>query len=147
MDIAQEKRIDDYWNVDENRSLSDPWTGFTKFTPLKETPSKGFLWSGERLTIIQTTTRPDHIWLEAWTRIGKAAQRKEKQEWAIENPTLDNARQLKGIYFTYLNDQEYQETTKNARRKLETLMAPAMPCKRRNKESAWQRERGSFASQ
>ena len=32
----QEKRIDDYWNVDTNRSLSDSWKGFTKFTLLKE---------------------------------------------------------------------------------------------------------------
>ena len=35
---------------------------------------------------IQTTSRPDHIWLDAWTRIGKAAQWGEKQEWAIEKP-------------------------------------------------------------
>ena len=35
------------------------------------------MWSGERLTEIQTTTRPDRIWPEAWTRIGKAAQKKK----------------------------------------------------------------------
>ena len=86
LDVAQEKRIDDYWNVEENRSLSDPWTSFTRFTLLNETPPKGYMWSGERLTKIQTTSRPDHIWPEAWTRIGKAAQRREKQEWAIEKP-------------------------------------------------------------
>ena len=28
LDVKQEKRIDDYWNVDSNRNLSDPWTGF-----------------------------------------------------------------------------------------------------------------------
>ena len=28
MDVLQEKRIDDYWNVNGNRSLSDSWTGF-----------------------------------------------------------------------------------------------------------------------
>ena len=27
LDVAQGKRIDDYWNVVENRSLSDSWTG------------------------------------------------------------------------------------------------------------------------
>ena len=36
LDVAQEKRIHDCWNVDENRSLSDSWTWFTKFTVLKE---------------------------------------------------------------------------------------------------------------
>ena len=36
--VMQEKRIDDYWNVDANRCLSDSWKGFTKFTLLKELP-------------------------------------------------------------------------------------------------------------
>ena len=36
LDALQEKRIDDYWNVDSNRHLSDSWKGFTKFTLLKE---------------------------------------------------------------------------------------------------------------
>ena len=34
-----------------------------------------------RLTKIQTTSRPDHVWPEVWTKIGKAAQNREKQEW------------------------------------------------------------------
>ena len=40
LDVMQEKRIDDYWNVDSNKHLSDSWKGFTKFTLLKEKPSK-----------------------------------------------------------------------------------------------------------
>ena len=56
LDFAQEKRIDDYWNVQENRSLSDSWTGFTRFTFLNETFPKGYLWSGRRLTTIQTAS-------------------------------------------------------------------------------------------
>ena len=31
LDVAQEKRIDDCWNADGNRNLSDSWTGFTRF--------------------------------------------------------------------------------------------------------------------
>ena len=34
LDVKQEKRIDDYWNIDGSRDLSDPWTGFTQFTPI-----------------------------------------------------------------------------------------------------------------
>ena len=30
LDVKQEKRIDDYWNIDWSRDLSDPWTGFTQ---------------------------------------------------------------------------------------------------------------------
>ena len=32
MDVKQEKRIDDSWNIDGSRDLSDPWTEFTQFT-------------------------------------------------------------------------------------------------------------------
>ena len=41
LDVLQEKRIDDYWNVDSNRNLSDSWRGFTKFTHVQEKPPKG----------------------------------------------------------------------------------------------------------
>ena len=52
LDVMQENVIDDYWNVDENRSLSDSWKGFTKFTLLQEKPLKGYMWSGRWLTKI-----------------------------------------------------------------------------------------------
>ena len=44
------------------------------------------------MTKIQTTTRADYVWPEVWTKIGKATQDREKQEWAKEKPKLDNAR-------------------------------------------------------
>ena len=47
LDVLQEKRIDDCWNVDSSRHLSDSWKGFTKFTLLEEKPPKGYMWSGE----------------------------------------------------------------------------------------------------
>ena len=46
----QESRIDDYWNIDGSRDLSDSWTGFTQFTLLSEKPPEGYMWSGWRLT-------------------------------------------------------------------------------------------------
>ena len=88
------------------------------------------MWSGVRLTKIQTTSRPDHMWPDAWTRIGKAAQRREKQEWAIEKPKLEHARDLRGICSIDPSDEEYKDIIKRARRKLETSKAAAMPCKR-----------------
>ena len=54
---------------------------------------------------------------------------KEKQKWSHEKPQLDNARKLRGIYFIDPEDKEFKETFKNARKKLETPTAPAMPCK------------------
>ena len=50
LDVLQEKRIDDYWNIDGSRDLSDPWTGFTQFTLLEEKGPDGYMWSGGRLT-------------------------------------------------------------------------------------------------
>ena len=38
LDVKQKKRIDDYWNIDGSRDLSDLWTGFTQFTLLDEKP-------------------------------------------------------------------------------------------------------------
>ena len=117
LDVKQERRIDDYWNIDGSRDLSDYWTGFTQFTLLQERPPDGFLWSGERLTKRQVTSRPDHLWTELWTKLGRNAELKEKHKWSHEKPKLDNARKLRGIYFIDTEDKEFKETIKNARKK------------------------------
>ena len=129
LDVKQEKRIDDYWTVDVSRDLSDPWTGFTHFTLLQEKAPDGYMWSGERLTRKQLTSRPDHLWPEFWKSMGNHAKLKEKQKWSHEIPKVDNARRLRGIYFIDREDKELRETIKNARKKLEAPMIPVMPCK------------------
>ena len=47
LDVLLEKHIEDYWNVDEDRELSDAWTGFTRFVELNERSPDGYTWSGE----------------------------------------------------------------------------------------------------
>ena len=127
--FKQEKRIDDYWNIDGSRDLSDPWTGFTRFILLEEKPPDGYMWYGRRLTREQLTSRPDHLWPELWGKMGKNAKLKEKQKWSHEKLHLDNARKLRGIYFIDPKDKELKETIKNARKNLETPVAPAIACK------------------
>ena len=61
--------------------------------------------------------------------MSKNAKLREKHKWAIEKPKLDNARRLRGIYFSDPEDMEFKEIIQNARRKLETPVALAMPCK------------------
>ena len=61
--------------------------------------------------------------------MGKHAKLKEKQKWSEEKLHLENAQKLRGIYFIDPEDTEFKETIKNARKKLETSVAPAMPCK------------------
>ena len=40
LDVKQERRIDDNWNIDGSRDLSDSWKGFTQFTLLDRKTSK-----------------------------------------------------------------------------------------------------------
>ena len=61
--------------------------------------------------------------------MGKHVKLKEKQKWSNEKFHLENARKLRGIYFIDPEDTELKETTKNARKKLETSVTRAMPCK------------------
>ena len=129
VDVKQEKRIDDYWNIDGSRDLSDYWTGFNQFNFLEEKPPNGEMWSGWRLKGKQLTSSPDHLWPELWGKMGRNAKLKEKQKWSHEKLHLENARKLRGIYFIDPEEKEFKETINNVRKKLETPMAPAMPCK------------------
>ena len=61
--------------------------------------------------------------------MGNHAKLKEKQKWSNQKFHLENARKLRGIYFIDPEDTEFKETIKNARKKLETSVALAMPCK------------------
>ena len=137
LDVMQESRIDGYWNVDGSRDLTDYWTGFTQFTLLQGKPPDGYMSSGWRLTRKQLTSRPDYLWPELWTKLGRNAKLKERQKWSHEKPQLDNARRLPGIYFIYPEDKEFKETIKNAHKKLETSVAPAMPRKMSKNNQNW----------
>ena len=70
----------------------------------------------------------------AMVEIGRNAKLKEKQKWSNEKLHLENARKLRGIFFIDPEDKEFKESIKNARKKLETPLAPAMPCKASKKE-------------
>ena len=106
-----------------------------KFTLLSDKPPEGYLWSRRRLTKRQATSRPDHLWPELWRGMSKNAKLREKHKWAIEKQKLNNARRLRGIYFIDPQEMEFKEIIKNARRKLETPMAPAMPCNKCKKNN------------
>ena len=99
LDVLQEKTIDDYWNVDSNRSLSDSWTGFSKFTRLKEKTST-------KIHVVRKEN--DKNSHDDQTQIMVRKYRRElvtplrivkKQELAKEKLELDNARKMKGFYF------------------------------------------------
>ena len=59
LDVMLERRIDDHWNIEGDRELSDSWTGFTRFTLLEEKYPNGCTWSGWRLA--QSKQHPGQI--------------------------------------------------------------------------------------
>ena len=103
------------------RDVSEPWTKVTQFTRLNEKAPGGFLRSGEGLTkILATTSGPEcHLQLNE----------EKKQQWAIEEPKLDNGRTLRGIYFIDPDDMEFKETITHAWKHWNLPMEAALPCK------------------
>ena len=83
LDVKQEKRIDDYWNIDGSRDLSDPWTGFTQFTLLDEKAPDGYMWSGEEIDE-ESSLHPGQIIYaqNSGKSMRKNAKLKEKQNWS-----------------------------------------------------------------
>ena len=128
LDVKQERLIDDYWNIDGSKDLSDPWTGFTHFTLLEEKPPDGHMVRGEINEKTADIQARSFMARTLGEKMGKHAKLKEKQKWSNEKLHLENARKLRGIYFIDPEDKEFKETIKNARKKLETSVAPAMPC-------------------
>ena len=60
--------------------------------------------------------------------MGKNVKEKEKKKWSEEKIHLENARKLWNP-FHRPRGKEFKETIKNARKKFETSVAPAVPCK------------------
>ena len=137
LDVKQERRIDDYWNIDGSRDLSDPWTGFTQFTLLDEKAPDGYIWSGRRLTRKQLTSRPDHLWPELWKSMGKHAKLKEKQKWSEEKIHLENARKLRGIYFIEPEDKEFKETIKECSQEIGNADSSRQALQDMQERQAW----------
>ena len=81
LDVMQETWIDDCWNVDSSKHLSDIWTGFTKrtFGPWEETDKDS--------NNIQTGSCMSRSLDENL----KATQNREKQEREKVKPKLDTA--------------------------------------------------------
>ena len=92
LDVMQECRIDDYWNIDGSRDLSDSF-GQVSLSSLYEVRNlqKDFCGPGRTLTKRQATSRPDHLWPELCRGSARNAQVREKHKCAIEKPKLDNA--------------------------------------------------------
>ena len=115
LDVLLKTPNDDYWNVDGEKEL---W----------------------RLTRKQATSRPNDVRPDMWLHMFDAAKKKAKLRWAIHKPKLDNAKQLKGIFFIEPNFEEFKLTMKAARRKLEAPMPAAIADKEQWRKPPQHRE-------
>ena len=145
----QERRIDDYRNIDGSRDLSASWKGFTQFTLLSEKPLEGYMWSGWRLTKRQVTVRPDLFWLELWTKLGRNAKLREKHKlvnWKTESSIM--LRRLRGIYFIDPEDMKFKEIIEECSKAIRNTSGSSMPCKtcKKNKHFETRGKTGDFRS-
>ena len=75
----------------------------------------------------QATSRLEHLWPEFWRSMARESKMKENEKlW------LENASNLRAIYFIDLEEKKFKDMIKNAREKLEVPVAPAMPSVRAN---------------
>ena len=67
LDVKQQKRIDDYWNIDGSRDLSDPWTVFTQFTLLEEKNPR-------RIFVVRVEINEKTTYIQARTSMARAPE-------------------------------------------------------------------------
>ena len=78
--MLHERTIDDYWNIDGDKSLCEPWIGVTRFELLSTDSPEGHMWVQGRLTKRPVAARSAHIWPEDWSHLSKGSQHKAKQK-------------------------------------------------------------------
>ena len=71
-------------------------------------------------------------------KLEKPLRREKKQEFANKKPKFDNARRLRGICFINPEDGEYNEISKNARRKVGSSNGGGYALKKIKKHSGLQ---------
>ena len=114
LDVMQEKRIDDYWNVDDNRSLSESWTGFTKFSGFKEEPPKRFMWFRRDWQTFRRLRDQSMCGLKYWPKLVESLiRRKTKGQTRSPNSRMIEKNERYLLYWsrrrTIIGDrQEYE---------------------------------------
>ena len=105
LDVLQEATIDDYCNMDGDKSQSEPWIGVIRFALLNKIPPAGRMQVQGRLTKKPVRTRPGNIWPEEWANMSEVHSVKP----SIVGPKLDAARAPRGTYFIPDDGPDHEE--------------------------------------
>ena len=128
----------DYWNVDVDRSLSDSWTGFTKFTFFKKKKLLQDIF-GSGSAVRRSKKLPDLIicGLKCGLACQKQLRSRNRKNGPCEKPKVDNARRLlRHLFHRSRRWRDRKETIKNASEiSWKIPMDAAMPGKIRIKEA------------
>ena len=130
LDVMQESRIDDSWNIDGSRDLCNSSTGFTHFTLFKWETSR-------RIYVVRVRDwqhgkrHPDQIIYgqnsgEECQRTLSCGRRRNGQ---LKNQSSIMLEDYEWIYFIDPEDKEFKNTIREMPEKMETPLTRAMPCK------------------
>ena len=81
-----QRSIDDLWNSDGERTLSESWSGASRFRILNKSPFQGDSWVAGGLTKKQVTSRPEMIRPGVVSSLSKCAQQKQSSNEILKNP-------------------------------------------------------------
>ena len=77
----QEATIDDYWHIDGDKSLSEPWISVTRFALLNKNLPEEYMCVQGGLTKKQVTTRRGTVRPEESSNMSKGSQRTAINQW------------------------------------------------------------------
>ena len=142
LDVLLECQIDYFWNVNGDRQLSWPRTGFVHFTSMNNTPPQGYTWSRGRLANMQATSRPEQStygqkFCQMCQRIPSNKKNRIGQN---KKPKLDKCTKAERNLPHRSGRLGIQWNLKNAGKKLELRMKSAMPCKSNKNWGNWSLE-------
>ena len=74
-----------------------------------EEPPDGYVWSGRRLTTIQATTRPDHLWPEIWSATSKQLNERKSNNGLSRNQSSTMRASCGASIFLIRTIKEFKE--------------------------------------
>ena len=81
-----------------NRTLSENWSGSTRFRNLNKRPPKGYSWKDGELAETLVASDSGTIWPEVWSSVSTCAQKEATQLWEMNQPKFQAARQINKIH-------------------------------------------------